>query len=135
MQCCRQKLQVSALWSESMQVSRYEHSASIVLQLSIDRELVATWQPNTPLIAIGLFVVDQSSFNKPVLGSIVGGLTEGIDRALHLTFNPRTGSTLALCDYVLCLRMCDQAKDARCMSSTCVSSQRTCFAIELCFIW
>ena len=47
----------------------------IVLQLSIDRELVATW------------------------------------------------------------RMRDQAKDAWCVSSTCVSSQRTCFAIELCFIW
>ena len=106
-----------------------------LLQLSIGRELVATWQPNTPLLVSNLcFVVDLSSFNKPVLGTIVRALTGGIDRALHLTPTPRTGSTLAHCDFVLCLRLRDQAKDVQCVSSTCVPSQRTCFAIELLLI-
>ena len=50
-------------------VSRYKCSVLLHCNLSINRERVATWQPNTPLLAFGCVVVDQSSFNKPVLGT------------------------------------------------------------------
>ena len=65
-----------------------------LLQLSINRELVATWQPNTPLLISNLcFVVDLSSFNKPVLGTIVRALPKFLTM---YDVHRRTGSTLLI---------------------------------------
>ena len=124
---CRWQLSV---WRPQQKhaVSRYKHSVTLYCNLSIDRERVATWQPNTPLLVFWCFVVDQSSFNKPVLGTIVRGLTEGIDRVSYLMFIIAS-DLRSHCDDIS-FYACDRAKDFQCVSATfCVLPKRTCFTL------
>ena len=96
--------------------------SSLFCNLSIDRERVATWQPNTPLLVIWCFVVDQSSFNKPVLGTMLRGVTGGFDHAPNLTF---ISARIYIASYdSTCFMYAHavRAKDARCVSPTCRAS-------------